>query len=241
MRLLVTRPEPDATATAAALRAQGHEVIVDPMLRIVPVEASIPDAPYQAVISTSANGVRALAARPGAAALRRLPFLAVGEATAAAARETGFDRVLVGKGNAQALGGLAAETLHPAQGPILYAAARDRAGRLDGALEAGGFAVTTLVLYAAEPALRLSEDAEAALREGRLDGVLFYSRRTAESFADCVRRANLEETLRGLAAFAISEAAAAPLRPFGFGRIAVAERPDGESLAALVSRLAASH
>ena len=32
MRLLVTRPEPDATRTAETLRARGHDVLVAPLL-----------------------------------------------------------------------------------------------------------------------------------------------------------------------------------------------------------------
>ncbi|MCG8401015.1 MAG: uroporphyrinogen-III synthase, partial [Firmicutes bacterium] len=36
MRLLVTRPEPDAEALAERLRALGHEVLVAPMLPVVP-------------------------------------------------------------------------------------------------------------------------------------------------------------------------------------------------------------
>ena len=34
MRLLVTRPEPDATALKARLIAQGHEVLVEPLLNV---------------------------------------------------------------------------------------------------------------------------------------------------------------------------------------------------------------
>ena len=32
MRLLVTRPEPDAARTAASLRARGHDVALAPLL-----------------------------------------------------------------------------------------------------------------------------------------------------------------------------------------------------------------
>ena len=39
MRLLVTRPEPDAARTAEALRARGHEVLVAPLLRVETIAA----------------------------------------------------------------------------------------------------------------------------------------------------------------------------------------------------------
>ena len=237
MRLLVTRPEPDVTATAEALRARGHDVVLEPMLRIEPLETAIPPGRYQAVVSTSANGIRVLAGRPELAGLLNLPFLAVGVATATAARDAGFANVRVAEGDAAALGRLAAACLDPGNGPILYAAARDRAGRLDAALRDAGFAVVTVVLYRAEAVAGLSPAAAAALEEGRLDGVLVYSQRTAETFAACVRRAGLTGSLRGVAAFAISPAAAAPLRDLGFGRIEVADRPDGDGVLALVPGL----
>ena len=37
MRILVTRPEPDAARTAATLRAAGHQVSVDSLLAVEPV------------------------------------------------------------------------------------------------------------------------------------------------------------------------------------------------------------
>jgi uroporphyrinogen-III synthase len=209
------------------------------MLRIEPLETPIPPGRYQAVVSTSANGVRALTGRPELAALLDLPFLAVGPATAAAARDAGFRRVRMAEGDAAALGRLAAACLEPGSGPILYAAAQNRAGRLDAALRDAGFAVVTTVLYRAEAVADLSAGAAAALREGRIQGVLVYSARTAETFAACVRRAGLAENLRRVTAFAISPAAAAPLRDLGFARIEVADRPDGDRVLALVPGVAA--
>ena len=82
MRLLVTRPEPDADETAARLTAMGHDVLVQPMLRIVfaPPPEDIPEP--AALIATSRNGVRALAAWPAAAHWRETTLFVTGEGTA---------------------------------------------------------------------------------------------------------------------------------------------------------------
>ena len=49
MRLLVTRPEPDNERTAAALRAQGHEVLLAPLLHIEAVaDADLGAPPWAA-------------------------------------------------------------------------------------------------------------------------------------------------------------------------------------------------
>ena len=76
MRLLVTRPEPDNERTAAALRAQGHEVLLAPLLRIEPIaDADLGAPPWAAILLTSANGARAIAAHPRRGELIALPVL----------------------------------------------------------------------------------------------------------------------------------------------------------------------
>src|SRR5579864_8514480 len=91
MRLLVTRPEPDGERTAALLRARGHEVLTLPMLRIEPIaDAALGHGPWAAVLFTSTNAVRALAAHPRFGELVGLPAYAVGARTQAAAAAAGF-------------------------------------------------------------------------------------------------------------------------------------------------------
>ena len=82
-RALVTRPRAEAVALAEALDRRGIEAIVEPLLDILYRDEPAPDlAGVQAVLCTSANGVRALARRSGE---RDIALFAVGEATAARA------------------------------------------------------------------------------------------------------------------------------------------------------------
>lgn len=92
MKVLVLRPEPGASETAARARAAGLDPFVAPLFSItgVAAEAVTPDA-YDAILLTSANGARF--APPG---LGAIPCYAVGEATAAAARAAGFAVVCSG-------------------------------------------------------------------------------------------------------------------------------------------------
>src|SRR5512146_3395419 len=84
---LVTRPRADAESLAEALAARGIEAIVEPMLEIHYRDAPAPDlVGVQAILCTSANGVRALAKVTDE---RRVPLFAVGDASAARAREAG--------------------------------------------------------------------------------------------------------------------------------------------------------
>jgi Uroporphyrinogen-III synthase HemD len=90
LQALVTRPREEAEKLATALAARGIETLIEPMLQVHFRSAASPDLTgVQAVLCTSANGVRALAR---ASAERRLPLLAVGDATAERAHAEGFSR-----------------------------------------------------------------------------------------------------------------------------------------------------
>ncbi|MDQ2632708.1 MAG: uroporphyrinogen-III synthase, partial [Pseudomonadota bacterium] len=101
-RVLVTRPEPGASQTARRLDALGFRPLKLPLHEIRPLPAvsgAVPDA-ITAVAATSANAIRhapaALLDR-----LSKLPCFAVGEATAAIARDAGFSNVVDGEGDAE--------------------------------------------------------------------------------------------------------------------------------------------
>ena len=67
MRLLVTRPEPDALKLRAALEERGHQATVEPLLRVSFEDADAIDLDgVQALIATSRNGLRALEVASGA-------------------------------------------------------------------------------------------------------------------------------------------------------------------------------
>ncbi|OYZ89316.1 MAG: hypothetical protein B7X99_19925, partial [Rhizobiales bacterium 17-65-6] len=88
--------------------------------------APLPRGPFSALAFTSAHGVRALAARPQASALRSLPVFTVGGRTGAQARTAGFAHVIEADGNIEALAALLSARLAPGT-RILHAAGADRA------------------------------------------------------------------------------------------------------------------
>ena len=233
MRLLLTRPEPDAQRTAAALRAHGHDVIVAPLLRIAPVaDAPIGAGPWAAILITSANAAHALAAHAGATELRALPVFAVGRRSADAMAAAGFAGVTSADGNVGDLARLVAARLQPAA-RLLYLAGEDRSGDLAGDLRAHGFAVETTVIYRAIATPGLPPAVAQALAGG-IDGVLHFSRRSAEVFVDAARAAGLLESALQAAHFCLSAPIAEPLAQAGAADIRVAERPNEAVLLALI-------
>src|SRR4051812_42787597 len=157
MRLIVTRPEPDADRTARALIRLGHTVILSPMLDIVVDRTvKIPTRSYQAVLVTSSNAVRALAGRPVRPVTVEVPLFAVGDQTALEAKRAGFSAARSAGGTLEDLVALVGKELGPSAGPLLYVTGQDRAGDLAANLEAQGFEVETTILYRAEPHARLA-------------------------------------------------------------------------------------
>src|SRR5438067_12500377 len=100
-RALVTRPRAEALALAEALAARGIEAVIEPLLDIRYRDEPPPDlAGVQAVLCTSANGVRALARLSRE---QDIALFAVGEATAARAHAERFRRVESAAGNVDGL------------------------------------------------------------------------------------------------------------------------------------------
>ena len=230
MRLLVTRPAPDNTRTAHALHAAGHEAVLAPLLHIEAVaNADLGALPCAAILITSANGARALASHPRRGELMALPVLAVGRSSADAARAAGFTDVASADGDAGDLGRLAAERFAGAALPLLYLAGEDRSGEL----AVPGLAVRTVVVYRAAKTEQFPPAVRTALEQGRIDGVLHFSRRSVEAYVECGR------AIAGLALrpvhYCLSARAAEPLRLAGATQIHVALHPDEASLLALVT------
>lgn len=240
MRLLVTRPEPDATRQAEALAALGHEAVVAPLLFVAPAtDTSLDLRGAQALIVTSRNALRALASHPDRAAALRLPLFAVGEATAKAAADLGFTKVTAGPGTGEDLSRLIAATLDPKAGALVHLAGETVAFDLKSELQARGFTIRQPVLYRTIPAVRLPEGVLSLLSAGKLDGVVLMSPRTAAIFAALVVRHDALTQASRLDCYCLSAAVAQAVEPLK-ARVIVAARPREEDILALISPEAAS-
>jgi uroporphyrinogen-III synthase len=232
MRILVTRPEPDATRTAETLRARGHDVLVAPLLATLTIAAEFA-GPCAGVLMTSANAARGVATHPRRGELTRLTCFTVGGRTAEAARAAGFTDTVSAEG---ALGDLvelvAAKVDRSAR--LLYLAGEDRAGDLAGDLAKRGIAVEIAVIYRAVAAEKLPPHLMQALRENTLDAALQYSRRSAATLLALAGHSGAMNAVTKLAHYCLSAEVAALLREAGASRIAIAARPDETSLLGLI-------
>lgn len=215
MRVWITRTLPGAQRTAAAVAARGWQPVVEPLLEVRFLRPSIDLTGVAALAFTSAHGVDALAASE---TRRDLPVFAVGDATAQAARKTGFERVDSATGDVAALARLIAA--RRPDGVVLHAAASEPAGDLVAALAGAGVTARLLAVY---------ETVERAWTEPDCDAVLVQSPRAARALAD-----RLDPTLPRLYA-CVSEPAAAPLRAAGFRYVESAPEPTEAATLALLS------
>jgi uroporphyrinogen-III synthase len=235
-RALLTRPREETDALVEALAARGVDAQIDPMIEIHFRDAAPDLAGVQAVLCTSANGVRALArVNPE----RRLPLFAVGDSTAARARALGFERVESAFGNSTDLVRLAADRLQPRRGRLVHACGSDVAGDLAGRLRRRGFTVESFVLYEARSVAALSAAATAALAASAIDLALFFSPRTAAIFTRLAAAAGIARACETIAALSISAAADTALGATRWREQRIAERPDQPALLAALDELIA--
>lgn len=239
MRVLITRPEREATTLAAALAERGHAPVLAPLFRL---EILRPPADFaallgasQAVLLSSANGARALAE---ATEQRGKPILAVGDTTASTAEGLGFASVTSAAGDGAALAELARQRLDPKAGPLLHVSGAEVAQDFAAALAPAGFEVRRVALYDAREETALPDSARAALQARALDAATFFSPRAADLFVRLVQEAGLSGALAGVTAIAISPAALQPLSALPFKATVAAARPTRQAVLDEIDRLA---
>ena len=206
--LVILRPEPGSSATAAEARAMGMEVRTVPLFEIVPVAWTAPDpARFDAIVMTSANAVRH--GGPELERLKALPVRAVGAATAGAARAVGFTVSAIGDGGA-------GDMRLPADERLLHLAGREH-------IDTG--ATLTIPVYEARPI-------PSPLGLESIDGcvIAVHSPRAGRQLSELVDRRS------GILIAAISPAAAEACG-LGWKRVHSAPQPNDAALLALAARL----
>jgi uroporphyrinogen-III synthase len=228
MRVLVTRPKEDSAALQQELHKRGVKMTHDPMLAIQRMEdASIELEGVQGLLFTSSNGIRAFANLSGE---RDLPAYCVGDETARACRSANFTDVHSAAGDVDALANYVIAHSQPENGRMVHIAGSVSAGDLAGALRAEGYSVDRIPLYDAIPATSLAEDTKNAFRHGLLDGVLFFSPRTAATFVSLAKAAGLENACRSVAAYCLSAGVAQRVGDLPWRRIVIAAEPTRAAL-----------
>ena len=224
--LWVTRTAPFAMRTAKRLHAAGHNPLVAPVLETRPLEHELEAERVDALVFTSPNGVRHHVFSP---ALRSVPVYAVGDRTAEAAREAGYEEVFSASGDVRDLRALICNRLAP-PARLVHLSAAKPAGNLVAELRGAGFDARQVPIYeAVECGRDTLRPALAALPW--IDGALIHSPRAGEIVARFL------EEMGGRwngTAYCISAAAAAPFERLGGITTRIAPRPDDAALRGII-------
>ena len=223
--LWVTQSVPDCHRSRSRFERQGLRTLALPVLQVEPVAAQLPSEVPDAMVFTSAHGVRYHQFQPR---WKDVPVFAVGHQTAVAAVLAGYSDVRSAGGDVVDLKKLIATTL-PRPARIVIFAAREVAGNLEDYLAGCSYEVERSVVYETRSASDV-ELGQALDRLHVIDGICVYSPKGAKRIEEIIRRSRWTGAL-----FCLSEACAGP---FGNRRdglcIGVARRPNSDALIDLV-------
>ncbi|MFS8370544.1 uroporphyrinogen-III synthase [Acetobacter indonesiensis] len=227
--VLVTRPEPGLSETMEAVKAAGWCPYASPALEITSYAVASLRRPPAALLLTSGQAIAA--ARDAFSA--DMPVYAVGDRTAARAKNAGFTTVFSAGGDATALAALVVSHLGPTKGTLLLLSGAGQGMGLVSQLRQAGFAVVRRVAYRAYPVRRIAPEVQQALVEGLVRYTLFFSAESAKSWISA-----LPTTLKAQAtqttALVMSDAAAEVAKKAGWQTTRVAPHPNAADLLGLL-------
>lgn len=230
---LVTRPTVDQEPFISELKAVGREVVLSPVFDIHFFEgANLDFSNVQAILITSANGVRAICQRSNDF---NLPVYCVGDSSAQAARHAGFENVFSANGDVADLAELISSNLNPNEGRLLHPAASKLAGDLGGLLRVRGFHYQREILYEAKALESLNSSIINQTKCNEIKEISFFSPRSSRIFLKLLKRAEIEKELIECRAYCLSSAVAKHLEHIQGVEIKISDRPTRQSLLKLIA------
>ncbi|UXS02520.1 uroporphyrinogen-III synthase [Agrobacterium tumefaciens] len=211
MRIVVTRPERSGKKTAAKLKALGHDPVPLPLFHPIhygDLAGAALAAPKSALAVTSAEAIRAL--KPLGTSLTPYftkPIFAVGEATADAARQAGFQNIFTAAGDGKSLATLVVENraLLSRSAPLLYLAGTPRAPSFEAGLQSAAIAFTVAECYEMRENDFLPDVWDAALVSAKVDVILLYSAEATQAFFRIATKPPYASALAGTRFICMSE------------------------------------
>ncbi len=232
MHILITRPEESAKSLTKDLQSLGHQVTVDPLIHILPIDQKrvlkyFPPS-LDVVVTTSQQAIRCLA---NLILQRDFPLWCVGSESAKVAKELGFHTIHEAEGSAEDLVDKLLLNLRPCmEKPILHVSGDVIRVDLVKALQNKGVAAQRVIVYKTQEAKALSKDTQISLKAGTLDVILFYSPRTAHIFQTLCKCAKLELYCANLTAVCLSEAIKAEIQKLPWKNIRIAKKTTTDDL-----------
>ena len=208
-KVWLTRTRPAADESAEIWREAGFDPVVEPLLKIEPV-AHEPISAKDILIFTSKNGIDHIDCKGQRA-------ICVGDATAKHARNAGYSDVVSVDGTSADVTHWVRENLNTSQ-TITHISGWHIRGSISEDLKTDGFSASRIKVYRSVP--------RQIWPETCVSHVALYSPLAAQVFAGLANG----QTLSGLSAVCISQAAADAVSALRLKSVQIAERPREDEL-----------
>lgn len=229
MRILITRPRESAAPLLNRLKNLGHQVILDPLIEMIPLTLDLPPlSSFEAVVTTSQQAIRCLSTLTP---LRDFPLWCVGNESAKVAQDLGFQTLHTAEGSAEDLMIKLMKTIDPSSGKTVLHASGDviRVDVVD-TLSKKGISAKRIVLYKTIEATAFSPETFQALKLNTIDATLFYSPRTGRIFQNLCRLSKLENHCKMLMAVCLSDSIKTAIQDLPWKKIRIAKKTTTDDL-----------
>ena len=221
MNILITRPLIDAEDLMGKLFSLGHKIIHIPTLQVKPVTNQKCNAKnYDAFIFTSANAIRNLKLLNEDK--KKLCFC-VGSITEKIVRQKGYSNTISAGGNVNALKNIILNSDFDKKKKIAYFCGDYISTDLDLDLKREGYLIDKVINYSSEKIVDLNNENEKILNNHPPDIIFVYSKRSAESFVELVKKYTLNGLMTGSRVLCISEKVLNVFKQLGWKKLEVFE------------------
>ncbi len=204
MNILITRPLIDAEDLMGKLFSLGHKIIHVPTLKISSTDLKpINPDKYDAFIFTSANAIRSL--KLVKEDKNKLCFC-VGMITEKIVRQKGYSNTVSAGGTVNALKNIILNSDHLNKKKVLgYFCGDNLSSDLDLEIRKEGYQVEKIINYRSEKIKELNKDTNKIIEDFPPDIILVYSKRSAESFIELMKKYSLNGLMTASRVMCISE------------------------------------
>ena len=220
MNILITRPLIDSEDLMGKLFSLGHKIVHIPTLKISAANISLVDAQkYDAFIFTSANAIRNL--KLNNQDTKKVCFC-VGSITEKIVRQKGYNNTISAGGTVNALKNIILNSDQiDKKKSIAYFCGDYISSNLDTELKNEGFQVEKIINYTSEKITDLNEENNKIIKNHPPDIIFIYSKRSAESFIEIVKKYSLNGLMTESRVLCISEKVLGVLKKSGWKKLEV--------------------
>ena len=220
MNILITSPLIDSEDLMGKLFSLGHKILHIPTLKISAANVSpVDEKKYDAFIFTSANAIRNLKLINQDTS--KICFC-VGSITEKIVRQKGYNNTISAGGNVNALKNIILNSDQiDKKKSIAYFCGDYISSNLDIELKNDGFQIDKIINYTSEKITDLNEENNKIINNHPPDIIFIYSKRSAESFIEIVKKYSLNGLMTESRVLCISEKVLSVFKNLGWKKLEV--------------------